>query len=88
MALLVYVDEVILAGDSRQDITEVKNFLSSHFKLKGMGVLRYFLGIEAARSKQGVVLCQRKYALEILEDTRFLGAKSAKFPTEHNAALT
>ncbi|RVW48002.1 Retrovirus-related Pol polyprotein from transposon TNT 1-94 [Vitis vinifera] len=86
--LLVYVDDVILAGNSLQDIIETKQFLASHFKLKDMGQLRYFLGIEVARSKQGIVLCQRKYALEVLEDAGFLGAKPSRFPVEQSLTLT
>lgn len=53
-----------------------------------MGVLKYFLGIEVARSKQGIVLSQRKYALEILEDSGFLRAKPTTFPVEYNSTLT
>jgi len=87
-ALLIYVDHVILAGNNLDDITKTKRFLSSRFKLKDMGQLNYFLGIEVARSKHGISLCQRKYALEILEDTGFLGAKPSRFPTEQNIKLT
>jgi hypothetical protein len=87
-ALLVYVDDVILAGNNLEDITKTKCFLSSHFKLKDMGQLKYFLGIEVARSKHEISLCQRKYALEILKDTGFLGAKPSRFPAEQNVTLT
>ncbi|XP_024177719.1 uncharacterized mitochondrial protein AtMg00810-like [Rosa chinensis] len=87
-ALLVYVDDVILAGNSLHDIEETKQFLSNQFKLKDMGQLRYLLGIEVARSKQGIVLCQRKYALEVVENAGFLGAKPSRFPVEHNLTLT
>jgi len=53
-----------------------------------MGQLNYFLGIEVARSKHGISLCQRKYTLEILEDTGFLGAKPSRFSAEQNITLT
>lgn len=86
--LLVYVDDIILAGSHIDDIIMVKKYLSSRFKLRDMGVLKYFLGIEVSRSKQGIVLSQRKYALEILEDSGFLGAKPTTFPVEYNTALT
>lgn len=85
--LLIYVDDVIVARNNLQDILATKEFLASHFKLKDMGQLRYFLGIEVARSKQGIVLSQRKYALEVLEDAGFLGAKPSRFPIDQNLAL-
>ena len=87
-AILVYVDDIILAGNNLQYIEETKQFLAQQFKLKDLGVLKYFLGIEVTRSPTGISLSQRKYALEILEDTGFLGAKPARFPMEQNLALT
>ncbi|RVW39327.1 Retrovirus-related Pol polyprotein from transposon RE2 [Vitis vinifera] len=36
---------------------------------KDLGILKYFLGIEIAQSSSDVVLSQRKYALNILEET-------------------
>ncbi|KAL6178622.1 hypothetical protein ACLB2K_050140 [Fragaria x ananassa] len=54
--------------NSLEDLTSTKKFLSRKFKLKDLGKLKYFLGIEVARSRHGVALYQRKYALVILED--------------------
>ena len=84
----MYVDDIILAGTHLDDIKGVKKYLFDKFKLRDMGVLKYFLGIEVARSKQGIVLSQQKYALEILEDFEFLGAKPTTFHVECNTALT
>ena len=33
-----------------------KQHLFSHFQTKGLGKLKYFLGIEIAKSKSGVVM--------------------------------
>ncbi|XP_057968170.1 uncharacterized mitochondrial protein AtMg00810-like [Malania oleifera] len=88
IALLVYVDDVLLASDSLLEIDLLKNFLHDKFTIKDLGELKYFLGLEVARSKKGVSLYQRKYALDILQDTRILGAKPATFPMDSNLKLT
>ncbi|XP_070047032.1 uncharacterized mitochondrial protein AtMg00810-like [Nicotiana tomentosiformis] len=58
------------------------------FKLKDLGELRYFLGIEVLRSKAGVILNQRKYVLELIFDMGLSGAKPAITPIETNLKLT
>ncbi|XP_075492651.1 uncharacterized protein LOC142530724 [Primulina tabacum] len=64
--LLVYVDDIIITGDNDSSIKELKLFLHSRIHLKDLGPLRYFLGIEIARSNEGIYLCQRKYTLELI----------------------
>lgn len=49
-----------------------------------MGPLRYLLGVEVARSKQGVVLTQRKYATDLLDEVGLLGSKPTKVHKEAN----
>lgn len=72
MALLVYVDDIIITGPDLTAITNLKNFLHTQFKLKDLGILRYFLGLEIARSSSGILLTQGHYTLQLLEDTGFL----------------
>jgi len=72
IALLVYVDDIILAGSDKEEIDWVKETLIKTFKIKNLGDLRYFLGFEVARSKKGIMMNQKKYALELLTDTGLL----------------
>lgn len=44
---------------------ELQVFLNDHFTMKSLGDLRYFLGLEVARSQWDIHICQRKYALDI-----------------------
>ncbi|XP_031254798.1 uncharacterized protein LOC116112821 [Pistacia vera] len=87
-ALLVYVDDIVVASDSLPCIESLKNFLNTCFKVKDLGPLRYFLGLEVARSTKGIHLCQRKYTPNILSDSGTLGSKPAKLPMDQNLKLS
>ena len=88
MILLVYVDDVLIACNDKAEVDKFKVMLDDKFKLKDLGNLKYFLGLEVARSDKGIALCQRKYTLELLNDARLLGCKCAKTPMEHNLRLS
>ena len=88
IALLIYVDDVIITSNTLTTINQVKQFLHQTFPIKYLGKLKYFLGIEVARSAKGIFLCQRKYALDILADSGFSGAKPVSFPIESTLKLS
>ncbi|RVW84329.1 Retrovirus-related Pol polyprotein from transposon RE1 [Vitis vinifera] len=56
-------------GSDQEGIQRLKQHLFNHFQTKDLGKLKYFLGLEIAQSSSGVVMSQRKYALDILEET-------------------
>lgn len=49
--ILVYVDDILIAGPSIDNITKFKSDISLHFKLRNLGCFKYFVGIEVAHSK-------------------------------------
>ncbi|XP_062074829.1 uncharacterized mitochondrial protein AtMg00810-like [Humulus lupulus] len=56
-------------------------------KLKAVGPLRYFLGFKIAKGKDGLFLSQRKYTIQLLEDTGYAGCKPAKTPMDPRTKL-
>ena len=86
--LLVYVDDIILAGPDATTLEAVKTFVKSMFKLKDLGSLKYFLGLEIAKSSRGIFLSQRKYTLSLLDETGVLGCKPTGLPMDPNLKLS
>ncbi|KAL0368437.1 UNVERIFIED_CONTAM: hypothetical protein Scaly_1062600 [Sesamum calycinum] len=67
--------------------SDFKAYLS-HFHMKDLGWLKYFLGIEIARGPYGLSLTQRKYTLDILSEVGTLGTKPADLSIEQNHNLS
>ncbi|KAG8476579.1 hypothetical protein CXB51_033494 [Gossypium anomalum] len=81
MYVLVYVDDIIIIGDSSSEIDTFVHRLHSEFSLKYLGPLHYFLGIEVHRSSVGELhLCQKKYILDLLDQCRMIQAKGVPTP--------
>ena len=78
--LIVHVDDMIIAGDDTQEINNLKERLKAEFEIKDLGNLRYFLGIEVVRSKNGIFISQRKYTLDLLAKTGKLGVNKLERP--------
>ncbi len=66
--IVIYVDDLIIIGDSDVDIFDLKKLLKQKFEMKDLGELRYFLGIEVIQSPKGIWLLQRQYALNKLSE--------------------
>lgn len=62
--------------------------LQSHFKLRDIGALQYFLDLEIARYAKEVSICQRKYTLELLDEVGFLGCKASSIPLDPSIKLS
>lgn len=88
MALLLYIDDIIIAVPTASIISNVKTLLHSNFKMKELGPLKYFLGLEIICSNTGIVIFQRHYTLQILEDFGFLRSKPKSTPMPAHTVLS
>ena len=59
----VYVDDIVIIDNDQDGITDLKQHLFKHFQTKDLDRLKYFLCIEVAQSRSGIVNFQRKYVL-------------------------
>ncbi|CAM8947840.1 unnamed protein product [Rhodiola kirilowii] len=86
-ALLIYVDDILITGNDSESISNIKKFLRNNFRIKDLGNLRYFLGIEVSKSREGIYISQRKYALDIIKDVGLSGAAPVGTPMERGVKL-
>jgi len=85
--LIIYVDDMIVTIDDTDEIKKLQECLSTEFEMKDLGGLKYFLGIEVARTKDGIYLSQQKYILDLLSETGMLECKPVESPIVQNHRL-
>ena len=71
--LAFYVDDIILTSSDDTSILTTKTYLQQHLSI---------LGIKFAHQDGNLTLTQRKYALDMLKETRLLGCKPETSPME------
>lgn len=83
--LLLYIDYILLARNDFRFIQLLISQLDQYFKMMDLGLLSYFLGLEAHPIVIGLYLTQTKYMLDLLQHTSFLHAKPANSPATPHA---
>ncbi|GKC28866.1 ribonuclease H-like domain-containing protein, partial [Tanacetum coccineum] len=59
VALLVYVTDIIISGNSLSESEKFKTFLKTNVMIKDLRKFKYFLGIEVIDTDEGICLNQR-----------------------------
>jgi hypothetical protein len=78
--LLLYVDDIVITASSSALLRDITATINAEFKLKDMGALHYFLGIQVHRSSNGFFLHQHQYALDLLDRAGMKTAAHALIP--------
>lgn len=63
------MDNIVITSNDHKCIKELIQHLFQNFHTKDFGYICYFLGIEVTQSKSGIVISQKKYDFDILEET-------------------
>lgn len=80
--LLLYVDDIIIASSSVEEVECLKQKLMESFNMKDMGNLKQFLGINIRRTGDGIYLSQANYLKRVLERFRMQDCKGSKIPMD------
>jgi hypothetical protein len=80
MFLLVYVDDIIVVSSSPAATQCLITAMRAEFVVKDLGKLHFFLGIEVHHKHSGLILTQRKYAMDLLQRANMLKCTPAATP--------
>src|SRR6202034_4029134 len=79
--LVLYVDDMLLVGNDKEIIQDLKTQLSSKFDMKDLSAANYILGMEIKRDwERKLWLNQRKYVETILQRSNMQDSKPVKVP--------
>lgn len=63
----LYVDDLIFTENCENMILLFKRSMKENLDMTDLGKMRYFLGVEVLQKEEGIYICQRKFAKEVLE---------------------
>ena len=85
--MLVYVDDIVIAGSTPAAVDRLVQSLSDSFPIKDLGPLEYFLGLEASSNSGGLSVTQRKYALDLLHRVNMENCNPTSTPLDTHEKL-
>jgi hypothetical protein len=75
--LLVYVDDIIIAG-SKTAVLLARDAIAARYKVKDAGEAQFFLSIHILRSSRGLLLSQEHYCRKVLEQFGFTDSTAGR----------
>ena len=80
--LLLYVDDMLVAGSNMQEINVLKRKLENSFAMKGLGAAKQILGMRITRDSKNrkLTLSQNEYIQKVLKRFNMHNAKPVSTP--------
>ncbi|XP_020685925.1 uncharacterized protein LOC110102091 [Dendrobium catenatum] len=88
MYMVIYVDDILLTGNSQTVVTKLLVNLHTRFQMKDLGSLNPFLGLQAVFTDYGVLLHQKQYAEKILNRAGMQETKPMAMPMSGKVTIT
>ena len=88
--LLLYVDDILIAGSSMREINHLKASLSSVFEMKDLGAAKQILGMRISRDRSAgtLNLSQEQYIEKVLSKFKMNNAKPRTTPLANHIKLS
>ncbi|KMQ86061.1 retrovirus-related pol polyprotein from transposon tnt 1-94 [Lasius niger] len=81
--LAVYVDDMLVTGNSRKFIQDTMQTLGKQFDVIDLGEVKHYVGIEVTRDINGIFyLNQRSYIQKLIENTKMENSKPSAIPLD------
>lgn len=81
--IIVYVDDLILACSTKEQLNYIESKLSENFPIQNLGNLKHYLGIEISKDVDGnFEICQSLYINETAQEFGLQEVKPVKTPVE------
>lgn len=84
----LYVDDLIFTGNDRAMCDEFKKSMMMEFEMSDLGKMKHFLGVEVKQSVNGIFICQKRYAREVLARFGMEESNAVKNPIVSGTKLT
>ncbi|GJX33335.1 putative ribonuclease H-like domain-containing protein [Tanacetum coccineum] len=75
----VYVDDIIFGLTKKELCIAFEKLMNEKFQISSMGELTFLVGLQVKQKKDGILISQDKYVVEILKKFRFTEVKTAKY---------
>ena len=80
--IIIWVDDIVVAANSIKLMDNIKNMLKKEFKMKDLGPISWFLGIQFRQTNSGIEMNQSFYLKGILERFNMSDCKPRSTPCE------
>lgn len=76
-----------MTGEDDKERQQLNQCLSKEFKIKTLGQLKYFIGIEIVHFKQSIFISQQNDVTDLLQEAIKTACKVVRIPIDSNLKL-